>query len=365
MHMMKMCQAMTRLGIKVECVLPGRFSKDALFEYYGVTTPFPITFIPFTNGVGRQIVHGFTSALLALIRKKQYDFVLTRNLVFAWMATGFLSIPVVYDAHHPPVNMVAQRMIKFFSRKKKLLGMSFNSEGLKELYGELGIKGKNFFVAHNGVDIEMFSRNADRPSLATRLGYPAGTKTVCYCGNTYKGRGIDVLVNAAERLCEVVFVVVGGREQDNVTYRLDAERRGIKNFIMVGFVDQKEVASYLLGSDVLVMPYSSAVTIKGGTQAGDFTSPLKLFEYMATGKPIVATAIPSVLEILESGKNSVTVSPNNSEEFFSALEFVLSEPEFCSKISSSALEDIKKYTWENRVRKIIKITQTSHPKKLY
>ena len=284
---------------------------------------------------------------------------ITRNLTFTWAATGFFSIPVVYDAHHPPVNKVAWRMINSFCRREYLLGISFNSEGLKKLYEKSGIKGKNFFVAHNGVDIDMFSGSEGIYSLAGRFGYPVGTKTVCYCGNTYKGRGIDVLVDAAERLCDVVFVVVGGRDQDNVPYRREAERRGIKNFKMIGFVDQREVASYLLGSDILVMPYSSAVTIRDGTQAGGFTSPLKLFEYMAAGKPIVATSIPSVLEILESGRNSVTVAPDNAEEFISALEFVLRDPEFCSRISSSALEDVRKYTWENRVRKIIKTARIS------
>ena len=50
------------------------------------------------------------------------------------------------------------------------------------------------------------------------------------------------------------------------------------------------------------MPYSSGVTIRDETEAGEFTSPLKLFEYMAAGKPIVATGVPSVLEILAREK---------------------------------------------------------------
>ena len=125
------------------------------------------------------------------------------------------------------------------------------------------------------------------------------------------------------------------------------------NFRMEGFVAQREVSSYLIASDVLVMPYSSGVTIRDGTEAGEFTSPLKLFEYMAAGKPIVATGIPSVLEILKPGENSVVTPPDDEEEFIWALGLVLSDSELCARISERARSDAAEYTWEKRVERII------------
>ena len=86
------------------------------------------------------------------------------------------------------------------------------------------------------------------------------------------------------------------------------------NSRMEGFVAQREVSAYLLASDVLVMPYSSGVTIRDGTEAGEFTSPLKLFEYMAAGKPIVATGVPSALEILRPGENFLVVPPDDANK---------------------------------------------------
>ena len=353
-HMMKMCQAMTRLGISVECVLPGSFSKEKLFEYYGVTTPFPVTFIPFTGGPGRQVAHGFVSSLYARIKRKSYDFVLTRNLIFSWLSVQVLGIPTIYDAHHPPVNIIAKQMIKAFSVGKNMLGMSFNSEGLRKIYSQLGIDTRNSVVAPNGVDVGIFREDVDMGSLRERLGLPVNRKIVCYCGNTYRGRGIEVLVEAAEKLPEVEFLIVGGREEDNSFYRKEAERRKISNFKMRGFVPQNEVSYYLTASDILVMPYSSRMTIKDGTKAGSFTSPLKLFEYMAAGKPIIATETPSVMEVLEPGKNSVTVPTDNPERFINSIEYVLRDTEFSLEISENALLDVKKYRWENRAKRIIK-----------
>ena len=116
---------------------------------------------------------------------------------------------------------------------------------------------------------------------------------------------------------------------------------------------QREVSAYLLASDVLVMPYSSGVTIRDGTEAGEFTSPLKLFEYMAAGKPIVATGVPSVLEILRPGKNSLVAPPDDAEKFIRALGLALGDSGLCARISQRARSDAAEYTWEKRVSKII------------
>ena len=91
---------------------------------------------------------------------------------------------------------------------------------------------------------------------------------------------------------------------------------------------------------------------------GEFTSPLKLFEYMAAGKPIVATGVPSVLEILRPGENSVVTPPDDEEKFIRALGCVLGDPGLCARISERARSDVAGYTWEKRVEKIIDGTES-------
>ena len=196
-HMLKMCQAMANLGIAVECVLPGQVKKERLFSYYGIKTPFRITSIALSGGAARRPLHGFLSALYARRKRNGFDFVLTRDLVFAWFAARIFGIPTVYDAHHPPVNLVAERIIGSFSRSKSLLGMSFNSEGLRGIYSRLGIAGEKPVVAPNGFERHAFEGECDISSLRARLGLPLDRKIVCYCGNTYRGRGIEILVRAA------------------------------------------------------------------------------------------------------------------------------------------------------------------------
>ena len=166
-------------------------------------------------------------------------------------------------------------------------------------------------------------------------------------------------MGAAVQMPEIEFLIVGGRERDNALWREMARQEGVANFRMEGFVAQREVLAYLLASDVLVMLYSSGVTIRDGTEAGEFTSPLKLFEDMAAGKPIVATGIPSVLEILRPGENSVVTPPDDEEEFIRALGLVLRDSELCVRISERACSDAAGYTWEKRVEKIIEMVEVS------
>ena len=231
--------------------------------------------------------------------------------------------------------------------------MSFNSDGLRKIYSRLGITGRNLVVAPNSVERKTFEDEYDMSSLRTQLVLPLKRKIVCYCGNTYRGRGLEILVCAAREMADVEFLVVGGRERDNLFWREMAREAGAVNFRMEGFVEQREVSAYLLASDVLAMPYSSGVTIRDGTEAGEFTSPLKLFEYMAAGKPIVATGVPSVLEILRPGENSLVAPPDDAEEFFRALGLALCDSELCARISAGARSDAAQYTWEKRVSKII------------
>ena len=165
--------------------------------------------------------------------------------------------------------------------------------------------------------------------------------------------GLEILVRAAGRIPEVEFLIVGGRERDNALWREMARKEGVANFKMEGFVGQRKVSFCFLVSNVLVMPYSSGVTIRDGTEAGKFTSPLKLFEYMAAAKPIVATGVPSVLEILRPGENSVVTPPDDEGEFLRALALVLSDSELCERISLGACSDATEYTWERKVSRII------------
>jgi glycosyltransferase involved in cell wall biosynthesis len=87
--------------------------------------------------------------------------------------------------------------------------------------------------------------------------------------------------------------------------------------------------------------------------ASYFTSPLKLFEYMASGKPIVASDLPAIREVLSHNTNSILVPPDNPEALAGGVRYILENPAMGEKIARQAAVDVLSYTWDERTKKIM------------
>ncbi len=149
------------------------------------------------------------------------------------------------------------------------------------------------------------------------------------------------------------FLVLGGEQKDIDYHEGLIKEKKAENFSFLGFVDQKDVINYLFAADVLVMPYGAGVTIKSGTVASDFTSPIKLFEYMASKRVIVASKINSVLEILEDGKNAILVEADDLDSLKKGLRKALNNGDNSSKLAQQAYRDVQKYGWKQRAEKML------------
>lgn len=351
-HAVRMCEAMRNMDVEFEAVFPGRFDKERIFEFYG-SKPFNLTSLPFTKHAGKQLTHGAAGAAYALLKAKKFDLVLTRNIVCAALLAKTGGLPVVYDAHHPPVGTAGGALFRRIQDSSGLAAVSFNSDGLRRIYLEDGLDEEKTVVAHNGTETVDFENRGTQEEIRKQLGIPGDKQVVCYCGNTYEGRGIERLIDMAEEMRDVLFLVVGGRDRDNAPHIEAARRRSVENFVMKGFVPHLQVPLYLLASDVLVMPYTEHITIKGGTNAAEFTSPMKLFEYLAAGKPVVATSIPTVLEVVEDGRDCALAPPEDTAVFSSAVRRCLQDTEFAHRIATGAKKTAASYTWENRAEKIL------------
>ena len=240
-------------------------------------------------------------------------------------------------------------LISYLMKRKYIDGLIVITYRLKKWYMKDGVPKDKILVAPDGVDLKMFYniKLKSKEQARRELGIPIDKKIICYTGHLYEWKGVHILALSLRYLSnECICYFVGGTEEDIRKFRKFIKDNGISNAIIVGYVSPSIVHEYLVASDVVVLP-----NIRVGLS--EFTSPLKLFEYMASRRPIVASDLPAIREILNE-KNAVLVKPENPKSLAEGIQKVLNNDKLAIKIAIRAYRDILKYTWDKRAEKILK-----------
>ena len=206
---------------------------------------------------------------------------------------------------------------------------------------------------------ELTERFGDRQRLAVvpdgvRLperepGPPARDPIVGYAGHLYAWKGVDVLLRALALVPRAHGLIVGGhdKEPDLDRTRQLASELGIADRVtFTGLLAPGEVPGRLAHTRVLVLPNTaSAISTR-------FTSPLKLFEYMAARRPIVASDLPAIREVLRDGENALLVPPGDAAAFAAAIERLLDDDATAQRLGAAAYADVGEYSWEKRAERL-------------
>ncbi len=170
-----------------------------------------------------------------------------------------------------------------------------------------------------------------------------------YIGQLYPWKGVDVLVRAMQDVPHGELVIVGGLppEPDLERVKLLAAELGLQERVQLkGFVPPPELDAERQQASVFVIPNLDSTT------ARLFTSPLKLFEAMASGRPLVASDLPSLREVLRHEENALLVPAGDAKALASALRRLADEPETGARLAARAAEDVKRYSWDERGRRL-------------
>ena len=167
-----------------------------------------------------------------------------------------------------------------------------------------------------------------------------------YSGGLNSFKGVDLLIQAAKDLPQVQFVFAGGTSDQVNSYRQLAIDLQVQNVNFLGYILHEQLASLLQAADVLVHPHCSG-------EEASFTSPLKFFDYLASGTPIVATEISALQEFKAANVVAGWCEPDQSSQLVEVIQRVLMthprKPEgYCTSINF-----VQQFSWENRIKKIL------------
>jgi len=352
-QVMRMCEAIAKLGHDLLLLIRSEktgieANQDDIFSFYGVEKSFEIKRTP----LRKKSIHGLISCVYA--RLKDAELCYTRSALAACLASR-LGMPTVFEIHQPLSSKVGNLLAPYLfdSPNLKIVSISHALTRFCEENYKINPTNK-ILTKHDGVDPERFSSPFPREKAREVLGLPQDKKIICYTGNLFKGRGIELLLSVSGNLPEnSIMLIVGGQGKDLEMYRDIALRMGRKNVNFLGFVPNRIVPMYLAASDILAMPYENNAEDVTGSRIGDFMSPLKMFEYMASGRPIVASDLPVLREVLKDGENSLLFKPGDERGLLNAIKICLENKDIATKIARNAKNEATNYTWTERAKAIL------------
>jgi glycosyltransferase involved in cell wall biosynthesis len=194
-------------------------------------------------------------------------------------------------------------------------------------------------VAADGVDAILAQK-----ARAVALGHDP---VILYIGSLHPWKGVDVAIAAMRDVARGVLVIVGGDEPAIAPLRARAAQEGVVERVrFVGAVAPKQRFDWIAAATLCVLPLSNA------TIAARYTSPLKLFEYLALGKPVVTTDLPAIREVVEHGKNAWLVACAEAGAFAAGINTLLDDDAQRRALGVAALATGIQRTWDARVRSI-------------
>jgi glycosyltransferase involved in cell wall biosynthesis len=363
LQIMQNCEAFAQAGAELQLWIPARRNTADLdgvdpFLYYGVARRFTIERLPCidllplvpdrTDALARAIfwVQWATFTLVAFLRAlfARADVFYSRDalilLALSWVRPRRA---LAYEAHSMTrIGRLAARRVGRVVTTTRRLAEAMSAAGAARV-----------LAAHDGVQSARFETLLDRAAARWAVGWETDAFIVGYVGRLHTmgmDKGVGRLVEALASREGVALALVGG--PDDMAAALRARWLALggreRDFLYAGQVAPERVAVYIRAFDVCALP------LPWTAHFAHYASPIKLFEYMAAGRPIIASDLPSTREVLTEGETALFFPPDDVEAIRAAVERLRSDPALRGELAAHGRAlALEKYTWEARARAIL------------
>ena len=363
---MKVAQALMQLGYDIKMFAPKEtdaMNRESLLTHYGLRLAPDLELLPSISGLKRLdfIVHAQRAA-------KRFG----ADLIYTWLpqsaALGaWMGYPVALEMHADNSGRLGVWWMRQFWKQKTPKVMTVTTSALRkalERSTKFQFPNEALLLAPNGVELEKYAGLPSPTEARRQLNLKEGL-TVGFTGHIYPGRGADLLFELAKQMPAVNFLWVGGTPELVDFWRGKLSEAIMTNVTMTGFVKHESIPLYQAAADVLLMPYSRSIEASSGQDIAEVINPMKMFEYMASGRGIVSADLPSIREVLNEG-NAVLVEPmeeGNREwgmgNWKAAIESLLADEPRRFALGAQARKDVEQLTWVKREERVMEIIKNS------
>jgi glycosyltransferase involved in cell wall biosynthesis len=367
LQIMQMCEAFANAGADLTLIVPRRANTPEMdrirdvWAYYGVSRNFDVRYLPCLD-LFRVLRN--SERIAFAIQTLTYLLVLIGLLLFsraeAYYSRDGLTLlllslfkprrSLVYEAHQLSKSR-AGRFVQSQCVQRVRLVVAVTGQ----LGNDLRARGAwQVLIAHDGIRLERFADVPDQATARARLNLPADAFMVGYVGQLHTmsmSKGIDSVIEAIANIPDapIFLVLVGGPPAMAETLRQHWIALGLagERFLFMGRVEPSAVPLYLSAFDVCAMPFPWT------EHFAYYASPLKLFEYMASGRAIVSSDLPAVAEVVRNGETALLYPPGDVAALAATLRRLYDDPALREWIGTAAKQEVAQYSWQARAGRIL------------
>ncbi|MDB4978590.1 MAG: hypothetical protein JWM56_776 [Candidatus Peribacteria bacterium] len=357
----QVCDALMKLGHAVDVFAPFRRSsvKEEFSAYYKVSSAIrlqhigKIDFIEsiFAPGVfGLWLMNSMLRReLVPELHKGSYDILYTRSPALLPALLG-IGKPVLLELHQLP-RLRRKEFVQSCNTCRLVICLTTS---MRDTLLSWGVRADRLLVEGDAVDLDRFENLPQREKAERKLYVKTDRIIVGYVGRLKTlgmEKGVSVLLEALadlQKTKQFFGLIIGGPEEDRKEYEELARQLGLTedDVRFAGEIPSASVPVSLVACDILTMPFPDLPHYRHNM------SPLKMFEYMAAGRPIITSDLPTIRDVL-SEETAVFCAPGSSESLKQAIVWVHEHPEEARLKAEKARELVKRHTWQERMKRIL------------
>lgn len=354
---MCLCEAFGDLAYETTLITRNTFWKRPpdgyngnIWDFYGVTENFKVQKIfGLPRAASLPILETIFEHIAIRYVGKKDNIIYTRSASMAKLAVAH-NYRVILELH-TAVTDRNENILKQFIWSPCFLGLVVITVALRRYYTEkIPSLADKIVVAPDAVRYRAYAEASS--AQGEKANRSQDEFVAGYVGSFYRGKGVEMIIKLAELCPDVSFKIYGGT-RDKIRSFFGVNELPA-NLDILDFVPQSRVPRCMASFDMALLPNQEEIMLCGGQEIGKWTSPIKMFEYMASGCAIVASDLPVLREVLRDKHNALLVPPADYKAWKNAIRLLKSDPNLRRRLGSQAQKEAQqKYSWQTRAERIV------------